>query len=951
MPKPTLVLIDGHSLAYRAHYALPPNLKTRSGELTGAVYGFASMLLNVWSEQQPAYIIVTFDVGKTFRNEMYAEYKATRAKMPDELAAQLERIQQLVKTFNLPVVTAEGFEADDVLGTLASRAAADGLHTIIVTGDTDAFQLINPSVRVLTNQRKWADTRLYDEAAVRERYGLEPRQLIDYKALVGDVSDNVPGVKGIGAKTATQLLLQYKTLDAIYAHLDEIAAKRVRAALEQGRASAYLSQDLVTIRTNIPLSVTWDQCRTSAYDHSQVLALFRELEFRSLVDRLPANAAEPYSGRAEMPSPGGAGKSAPQQLALFNQLHETGSGQPADIKREEQQEITATRIVADEAALQALATKLRQANTISFDVETTSTDAMQADLVGISLAVTEGEGYYIPVGHQLAGEALASQQLPLDTVLDTLRPILADASIAKIGHNAKYDMTVLARYGAPVAGLAFDTMIAEWLVDPGSRRLGLKGLAWERLGVQMTMLEELIGSGKSQITMDRVPVQDAAPYAAADADVPLRLRAQQELELRDKNLWALYEQVEIPLVPVLMDMEMTGVLVDTNFLQDMSGRLEQRLSRLEREIIALAGCDFNINSPQQLADVLFGKLRLAAPGGRKTATGRISVAQDVLDSMAGLHPIVEHILEHRQLSKLKNTYVDTLPGLVNPGTGRIHTSYNQAGTTTGRLSSSDPNLQNIPIRTDLGRQVRQAFIAAPGHALVAADYSQVELRILAHICGDAGLREAFARGEDIHASTASAIFGTPISSVTSEQRRIAKSINFGLAYGQSAYGLSQSAGISQQEAQKFIDAYFKRFAGVRAYIEDTKRRAAAEGYVETVMGRRRYFPILQRKDDDSRTQTAKRAAEREAINMPIQGSSADIIKVAMIRLHERLTRQEAHLRAKMILQVHDELVLEAPEDKTTQVIALVREVMENAYQMEVPLKVDAKPGRNWNEAK
>jgi DNA polymerase-1 len=941
MSKPKLVLIDGHSLAYRAFFALPPDLKTRGGELTNAVYGFASMLLAAWRDEQPDYIAVAFDVGKTFRDDMYADYKATRAKMPDELASQLDRIQQIVKAFNLPVITAEGFEADDILGTLAIRAAHDGLDTLIITGDTDAFQLIGPSVHVLTSQRKWSETKIYDEAAVRERYGLDPRQLIDYKALVGDTSDNVPGVRGVGDKTATQLLQQFGSVDGIYKHLDEITAKRARTSLEAGRESAALSKKLITIKTDVPLKVKWDDCRTAAFDREQVVKLFREMEFRSLIERLPGpQDTAPVKAKAV------------QQMALFAVSDTEQKPQKAKGKKQEDSKtqvaepVTQTRIAADEGSLKQLAAALSKAKFISFDVETTSTDPMQAELVGISLAVKAGEGWYVPVGH--AG----AEQLPLEQVAAALRPALEDESIAKVGHNAKYDMAVLARNGIAVRGLNFDTMMAEWLIDPASRNLGLKNLAWSRLGVEMTRIEELIGTGKKQITMDQVPVESAAAYAAADADIPLRLRSLQEPELREKNLWKLFTQVEMPLVPVLMDMEMTGVLIDVPYLREMSGVLTKRLTEIEREIYTLVGLDFNINSTQQLADVLFGKLGLKAPAGRKTATGKTSTAVDVLESLRGQHPVIELILEQRQLSKLKSTYIDALPELVNPATGRVHTSYNQAGAVTGRLSSSEPNLQNIPIRTDLGRQVRRAFIAAPGHVLMSADYSQVELRILAHLCGDPGLREAFSRGEDIHATTAAAIFGVALSQVTSDQRRVAKAVNFGLAYGQGAYGLAQATGLSNSDAQKFIDAYFARFSHVRQYIEETKRKAATIGYVETIMGRRRYFPILQSKERDPRTQMARRAAERECINMPVQGSAADIMKVAMLKVKSQISNLKSSTSSvKMMLQVHDELVFEVPEREVNKVAKLVREAMEGAASLSVPLKVDVKAGKNWDEAK
>ena len=928
MPKPKLVLIDGHSLAYRAFFALPPDLKTRSGELTNAVYGFVSMLLAVWRDEKPDYIAVAFDVGKTFRDEMYAEYKATRAKMPDELAPQLDRIQQVVKAFKLPVVTAEGFEADDILGTLAARAARDGLEVLIVTGDTDAFQLIGPDVRVLTSQRKWSDTKIYDEAAVRERYGLEPHQLIDYKALVGDTSDNVPGVKGVGEKTATQLLQQFGSVEEIYRHLDDITAKRARTSLEAGHTSASLSKKLVTIKTDVRLKVQWEECRTAAFDRDQVTQLFRDLEFRSLIERLP----------------GGSSKSdAAQQMPLFGEGKSQATRSRVTEIKVSGSQVTQTTVVNDEKTLDELADTLGRAQVLAFDTETTSTDPMKARLVGLSLAVHEGKGWYIPVGH--AG----ADQLPWKRVVAAIRPGLENRRIAKVGHNAKYDMAVLARHGVIVQGMNFDTMIAEFLIEPGSRTLGLKSLAWSRLGVEMTQIEDLIGKGKKQITMDQVPVEQAAPYAAADADVSLRLRAWQEPELHDKGLWKLFAEVEMPLVPVLMDMEMTGVLIDVPYLHEMSSTLTQRLNDIEREIYTLVGHDFNINSTQQLADVLFGKLGLKAPGRRKTSTGKESTAVDVLESLRGQHPVIELILEQRQLAKLKSTYIDALPELVSGETGRVHTSFNQAGSVTGRVSSSEPNLQNIPIRTDLGRQVRRAFIASPGHVLMSADYSQVELRILAHLCGDPGLRDAFARGEDIHTTTAAAIFGVPQVQVTSDQRRIAKAVNFGLAYGQGAYGLAQATGLSNADAQKFIEAYFARFARVRQYIEETKRKASTLGYVETVMGRRRYFPILQSKEKDARTQIARRAAERECINMPVQGSAADIIKAAMLRVHSNLKAQMS--KVKMTLQVHDELVLQVPEREVKKTTELVREAMEGAFPMAVPLKVDVKTGRNWDKAK
>ncbi len=925
MTKPRLVLLDGHALAYRAYFALPPNLSTRDGELTSGTFGFASMLLKVLQEFKPDYIAVTFDVGRTFRHDMSPDYKATRAKMPDELAVQMNRIKELVSAFNIPVFELEGYEADDILGTLSRQAAEQGIETIIVTGDTDAFQLIDENTKVYTSGRQFSDTKLYDEAAIVERYGLKPGQLVDFKSLTGDKSDNIPGVAGIGEKTAAQLLQKYGTLEGIYEHLDEIDNKRVRNALEQGRDAAFRSRDLVRIVRDAPIRLDLKACRVSNYNREKVVSLFRDLEFRTLISRLPGE---------QPPEPRPA---APLQMSLFDTA-EAAACAPSEPSALPPGEY---RAVDTPEALRDLAQQLQKATCLAVDVETTSTDAMTADLVGIALSDRPGAGYYVPVGH----DSPAARNVRLAEVRKTLGPILADSAIPKYTHNGKFDLMVLQNHGMDLSPIAFDTMIAEWLVDPASRNLGLKNLAWARLRVDMTPIADLIGSGKGQISMGAVSVERVARYAGADADMTLRLVAALEPELRSRELWRLFEEVEMPLVPVLARMERNGVALDLALLSEMSWDLAQRLGELEKEIYGWVGYEFNINSTQQLSDALFGKLGLPATGLRKTSSGSYSTAVDTLESLKDKHPVVNLILEHRQLSKIKSTYVDALPKLVNTKTGRVHTSYNQTGTVTGRLSSSDPNLQNIPVRTEVGRRVRNAFIAEPGWSLIKADYSQVELRILAHVSQDPAMLEAFARGEDIHATTAAAVYGVPLSEVTPELRRVAKTANFAVTYGVTGYGLAQSTGMSQEEAEKFIRNYFARFPKVKEYLDRTKKTAAERGWVETLLGRRRYFPEL--KSTAPMHAQARAAAERMAINMPIQGTAADIIKIAMVRLQKAL--DERGLHAKLILQVHDELVLEAPDDELEQTSALVKAIMEGALKLDAPLKVDIKLGRNWGE--
>jgi DNA polymerase-1 len=914
--KKRLVLLDGHALAYRAFHALPATLTSPSGELTNAVYGFTAMLLKVLQDVHPDYIAVAFDVGRTFRHDQFPDYKAHRAATPEELHTQMARIREIVSAFNIPVFTQEGYEADDVLGTLAHQAAEKGVETIIVTGDSDIFQLIEPDVKVMITGRRYSDTTIYDEEKIAERYGLRPDKLIDFKALVGDTSDNIPGVRGVGAKTAARLLQQFGSLQAIYDHLDEVPSASVRKKLEAGRNDAFLSRDLVTIRRNLALQLDLEACKTRDFDRHRVLKLFRELGFRSLVDRLPSSLEE--EAAPEEPSP----EAIPTRYQLVSHPEE----------------------------LVALRKRLEQAETIALDVETTATDAMQARLVGLALSPAPGEAYYLPLAHGSGPQqSLLKPTDPPDTpnldaerVRAELAGVLTDPQRAKIAHNGKYDLTVLTRHSFDVQPLSGDTMIAAWLLNPASRGLGLKALAWERLGVEMTPISELIGKGKKQITIDQVPLEKVMPYACADVDMTLRLSPRLTDELREKGLWDLYANVEMPLVPVLMHMEMHGVMLDVEFLGEMSQELGQRLDELEEQICALAGHRFNINSTPQLRTVLFDELGL--PVIHRTKTGPSTDAR-TLEALKDQHEIVALLLEHRQLSKLRTTYVDALPRLVNPETGRLHTSYKQTGTETGRLSSADPNLQNIPIRTPLGRKIRRSFIAPLGHQLVSADYSQVELRVLAHLSGDENLRAAFLRGEDIHARTAADILDIDIKKVTPDQRRLAKTINFGIVYGMGEYGLAQRTELNQEEARQFIESYFARYPNVKDYLDSVKKQARENGYVETILGRRRYFPELR---GGSRAGgMVRRAAERAAINMPVQGSAADIMKLAMLHMDREL--RERGLRSAMILQVHDELVFEAPDDEADTIAALARQVMSQAYDLTVPLKVDVEMGPNWRD--
>ncbi len=918
---PVLYLIDGHALAYRAYFALTMSaserMQTRTGEPTAGIFGFASVLLRLLEQDHPEYLAVAFDTGKTFRNDLFPEYKATRAKMPDDLRTQIDRIRQMLDAFRIPRLEVEGVEADDVLGSVAQQAVAHGLGVKIITGDRDLLQLVNDRIIINLAGSKMSESRDFTAELVVDSLGVRPDQVVDYKALVGDKSDNIPGVPGVGEKTATALLAQYETLDTIYEHLAEIP-DRVRNKLESGRDLAYLSRNLATIRTDVPVSIDLEQAHTTRLDLVAAEAIFREFEFRSLINRLRALAP------ADAPAAG-------QQLSLFGEpVQRIGAPTPTSLN---------VHIVHTPTDLDELVKALSGAEWISLDAETTSIDPMLADLVGISLAIQPGEGYYIPLGHHQY-----DNQLPLEQVLAALRPALTDPAKPKMGHHLKYDVIVLAEHGLLVSPLSFDTLLAEWVVNPSSRALGLKDMAYDYLGQSMTHIEELIGSGKNQISMADVPVEQVAPYAAADAEVPLRLRPLLQSRLDEFSATSLFQTIEMPLVAVLVMMERAGITLDSTFLEKMSVELQTRMGEIEREISRSVGYAFNLNSTQQLSKVLFETLHLEPPDRRKkTASGHYSTSADVLEELRGRHPVVDWILEYRELAKLRSTYLEALPKQVNPRTGRVHTSYSQTAAVTGRLSSSNPNLQNIPTRTELGRKVRAAFVSEPGNVLLSVDYSQIELRIVAAMAGDEAMLAAFRAGQDIHATTAAAIYQVPLAEVTKEQRRHAKAINFGLIYGMSAFGLSRTTGLTLAEAENFVRAYFERFPGVKNFLDGLRRQASQRGYVETLLGRRRYFPNLQTLTDANQ----RNREEREAINAPIQGTAADIMKLAMIHLPSALTA--AGLHANILLQVHDELVLECPADELKATARVVQQVMEDAYALVIPLTTEARWGQNWGD--
>jgi len=915
--KTPVILVDGSSYLYRAFHALPP-LTNSKGKPTGAVKGVINMMRRLQKDYPESTHVVVFDAkGKTFRDEMYGEYKANRPPMPDDLRLQIEPIHNIIRAMGMPMLVIEGVEADDVIGTLALQATAAEQPVVISTGDKDIAQMVNEHIVMENTMTK----TVMDREGVLEKFGIPPELIIDYLALLGDKSDNIPGVPGVGEKTALGLLQGIGGLDDIYARLDEVAglafrgAKTMAPKLEEHKELAYLSYRLATIKTDVEMDLTIGELQNGAADNTALLALFKDMEFKTWI-------AELEDG----------GPVVPVASTDSDQPQQPGAAPQAPVEKDYQTVLTQNE-------LNQWLSKIAKAELVAVDTETTSLDYMKAELVGVSVAVEPGQAAYIPFGHDYLG---APEQLDKDSILEQLKPLLEDPSIKKVGQNLKYDMSVLAQHGIKLQGIAFDTMLESYVFDSVATRHDMDSLAEKYLEETCISFSDVAGKGAAQLTFNQVALEQAGPYAAEDADITLRLhqclwpkvQAQPTLE-------AVFNDLELPLLPVLSKIERTGALVDDTLLFQQSQELAERLAELETQAWDLAGQQFNLASPKQLGEILFEKLEI--PVLKKTAKGAPSTKEEVLQELALDYPLPKVLLEHRGLAKLKSTYTDKLPTMINPVSKRIHTSYHQAGTATGRLSSSDPNLQNIPVRTPEGRRVRQAFIPATGCKMVAADYSQIELRIMAHLSEDPSLLKAFAEGQDIHRATAAEVFAVATEEVTADMRRSAKAINFGLIYGMSAFGLARQLNIGRKQAAEYIELYFERYPGVQSYMNNIRHSAAELGYVETFFGRRLYLPEIS-----SRNGMRRQAAERTAINAPMQGTAADIIKLAMIHVDDWLT--SAELQSRMIMQVHDELVLEVPESELEIVSQGLIEKMEHAVELLVPLVVDVGVGNNWDEA-
>ena len=891
-----LVLIDGSSYLYRAFHALPA-LTNSQGEPTGALHGVLTMILKLIREEQPAHVAVVFDApGKTFRDEIFAEYKATRPPMPDELRAQVQPILDAVKAMGLPLLCVDGVEADDVIGTLCDQGANKGLNVLVSTGDKDLAQLVNDRVTLVNTM----DGSMLDRDGVKKKFDVYPEQIVDYLALVGDTSDNIPGVPKVGPKTAAKWLNLYDSADGIVAHRDEIKGK-VGESLRDNLEQLRLSKDLATIRHNLDLEVSINDLKAEDADTDALRKLYSHYELRSLLRLLDEKADTPAAPRTEE-------RSDYETVLTWN-------------------------------AFERWLKKINKAKLTALDTETTSLDYMEAEIVGLSLAIKTGEACYIPVAHDYPG---APDQLPRAEVLEKLTPFLTDDAKKKVGHHLKYDAHIFARYDIALSGMQFDSMLESYVLNSVATRHDMDSVARQYLGKETIHYEDVAGKGAKQLTFNQVDLDTAAPYAAEDADITLQLHHTLWEKLSEQpTLQKVYEEIEQPLVPVLLEMEEIGVKVDRKMLTRQSGELAKKMAELETKAHELAGGPFNLSSPKQLQQILFEQLEL--PVIRKTPKGQPSTAEDVLVELANDYELPAVIINYRSVSKLKSTYTDKLPLQINERTGRIHTSYHQAVAATGRLSSTDPNLQNIPIRTPEGRRIRQAFVPAEGRVLLAADYSQIELRIMAHLSADKGLVKAFDKELDVHRATAAEVFGAALDDVTADQRRSAKAINFGLMYGMSAFGLAKQLGIPRGEAQAYVDLYFDRYPGVKAYMDNIRATASEQGYVETVFGRRLYLPEI-----NARNAQRRQYAERSAINAPMQGTAADIIKKAMITVHDWLKSSKPG--ARMIMQVHDELVFEVEDDKVDKVRDRVIDLMNGAAKLSVPLKVDVGVGSNWDEA-
>ncbi|WP_245673257.1 DNA polymerase I [Endozoicomonas ascidiicola] len=904
---PPLILVDGSSYLYRAFHASErANLRTKDGRPTGAIRVMTNMLRSLMRQYQDSHVAVIFDAkGKNFRHEMYSEYKATRKPMPDDLRSQIEPIHQIVRGLGLPLLMIDGVEADDVIGTLARQATENKVDTIISTGDKDIAQLVTEHVSLIDTM----NDVFTDESGVESKFGIPAHLIIDYLALMGDSSDNIPGMPGVGQKTAIALLNGIGSIDEIAERLDEVAALGFRGSKNfaekfiEHKDIVLLSRELATIKTDVELPLSIDDLVMTPFDKESLLSLFQEYEFKTLVADLEKDSSETTAAEKE-PAPTGE----------YN-------------------------TITDKTEFQAWLKKLEAAELIAFDTETTSLDYMVAELVGVSFAVEPGKAAYVPVAHDYLG---VPEQLDRDWVLEQLKPLLESADKQKVGQNLKYDESVLARYGIQMKGIAFDTMLESYVLNSVGTRHNMDALADHYLDYKTIKYEDIAGKGAKQLTFNQIELEKAGPYAAEDADITLRLHQAIWEQLKtEPSLETVFKTIEMPLVDILSRIERQGALVDASLLNQQSLEIGQRLKELEKAAHDEAGQEFNLSSPKQLQELLFDKLQL--PVIKKTPKGQPSTAEEVLQELALDYPLPKLILEHRGLSKLKSTYTDKLPKMINAGSGRIHTSYHQAVTATGRLSSSDPNLQNIPVRTPEGRRVRQAFVAPEGYRLVAADYSQIELRIMAHLSGDKGLLDAFSQGLDIHKATAAEVFGVALDDVTTDQRRSAKAINFGLIYGMSSFGLAKQLGVSRKSAQEYIDLYFERYPGVLRYMEETKAFARENGYVETIFGRRLYLSEI-----NARNGMRRQGAERTAINAPMQGTAADIIKRAMICVDQWLA--SSGLDARVIMQVHDELVLEVAEEQLNTVVEGIKAQMASAAELSVPLLVEAGVGDNWDEA-
>ncbi len=920
VPANPFILVDGSSYLFRAFYA-PPHLTNSAGEPTGAIYGVVNMLRSLISKYQPTHMAVIFDAkGPTFRNDMYAAYKANRPPMPDDLRGQIEPLHKIVQALGLPLLCIDGVEADDVIGTLAKQAAETGRFTLISTGDKDMAQLVNDHVMLINTM---TDT-LLDEAGVVEKYGVRPDQMIDLLALMGDSSDNIPGLPKVGEKTALAMLQGMTSIDAMIAAPQQLATLEFRGAktmpdkLTEHKDILLLSRQLATIKLDVPLSFHPDDLAITEPDSDALLALYQQCEFRRWLAELKAH------GAVSAYVTGAAARAAAEPAAAAATLDSKGY-----------------QVITSEPEFKTWLQRLKQAAAFAVDTETTSLNYMEAELVGVSFAVEPGAAAYVPVAHDYPG---APDQLSRQWVLEQLKPLLEATIPAKIGQNLKYDSHILRRYDIRLQGIADDTMLASYVLDSVATRHDMDSLSRHYLGHSPISFEDIAGKGAKQITFNQIALEQAGPYAAEDADVTLRLHQalRQQLEPH-QQLASVLSEIELPLVPVLVDMEQRGVQIDAPLLARQSHEIAKELQLLEQQAYEIAGESFNLSSPKQLQQILFDKLGI--PPLKKTPTGQPSTAEDVLQELALNYPLPDVIMRHRGLSKLKSTYTDKLPKMVNPRTNRIHTSYHQAVTATGRLSSSDPNLQNIPIRTEAGRRVRKAFTAPEGYQIVAIDYSQIELRIMAHLSQDKQLLEAFSKGRDIHAATAAEVFSTPLEQVTSEQRRRAKAVNFGLIYGMSAFGLAQQLDIPRHEAQLYMDKYFERFPGVLRYMEETRKKAKQYGYVETLFGRRLQLPEIR-----ASNQGRVKAAERAAINAPMQGTAADIIKKAMIDVAEFIPANTQPGEVFMIMQVHDELVFEVKQDCVATLVPQLVHVMEQTCSLDVPLIAEAGSGNNWDEA-